>query len=300
MLNYLCPHRCAVACKNAPTIVLPERQYITAGLQRSIEVESAGDMLLNFFHHVFTIPMQFWKQHPTTSSIFPSSSQADVTVESVRVYTYPIENIFNNEGIPVSLIEWDWEGVESPEEALAQIRKYYFHPSYIDNESDYSLVETFPKTNNSRIANSTVFRALWRPRLGFAKRDWVEYVGVNEKEKMLVSRSCMHPRFNECAPEKTLMQKLLEFFLPIGLIRAGCVYGCQFKPPRKGNKGCIVRVFCWYKMVGIVDILMILGVPQVVNEMRKSTIKQFIAMAKFLQAEKNSEPEQKPPFDLIN
>lgn len=304
LLGYICPSRRSTSIsRNAPTIVIPERQCITTGIQRSIDAEYYVEHLKGFFHHVFTIPMPFWREVSPPLDAFGKFTGNDVSLDTVKIYTYPEENIFNNDGLPAFLIEWEWRNVESPDVALNQMRKYYFHPQYIDDESDYSLVETLPKFKNSNLSSSLVFRAAWHPRTGFSRRDWVELIAVDEEEKTIISRSCIHPRFHENEDKgRNIITTLLSLIFPYDIIRAGCAYGCQLRPLKQNitsSEGCLVRVFFWYKMCGIVDLLQALGVTQVINPMIKSTIKQFVAMNTFYEKEKANNPVRKPDIDLL-
>eukprot|EP00921_Rhytidocystis_pertsovi_P012496 GHVQ01020313.1.p1 GENE.GHVQ01020313.1~~GHVQ01020313.1.p1 ORF type:complete len:371 (+),score=66.31 GHVQ01020313.1:217-1329(+) len=313
LLSSLCPrrsqftgissHLMPVGLTGLPYLVLPSRHCLTTGPERSVDVQAYSESLKDFCDLVLGLPTdRGWEELEITPDVVRKATLTnEVTAASVRAWKYPSELLETESscGLPLYRLEWDWETVSSPEAALQEMRTLYFDPTYVDDESEYSLVEKLPKFKHSCLESPLVFRALWFPRWPFATRDWLEFICVDPNTRSVLSRSCLHPAhpllFHQHA---TTVQRLFSAVAPgVGLVRAGCLYCCRLSNPRPGKKGCTVQVCFWYSMKGTLDWMAKapLSDATIEREYLAATCRQFDMMAHRLLNSVSSNP----PFDLL-
>lgn len=301
--------------RSAPVIVIPSRQCLTTGPQCYVKLGSYARELKAQVDFLLGMPTcSVWEEVPLPSSLFGKVKLPDqVNTSNVRAWRYPyaLTDPQSSLGLPVYRVQWHWRGVENSADALRQCRLYYFDPQYVDDQSDYQLIEKLPDIESSSFGSPTVFRALWRPiNAFFTTRDWLEFICCDTETQTLFSRSCLHPSFPEMPLYASPAQWMACLLIPgIGIKRAGAWYSVRFSEPEKlGEKeGCIVEVLFWYDMGGLVQWLHKAGFASIENEYMVAAIRQFDSMALTDEMEKRVKTDKKggdidvlkAPFNLL-
>eukprot|EP00922_Rhytidocystis_sp_ex-Travisia-forbesii_P007780 GHVS01011522.1.p1 GENE.GHVS01011522.1~~GHVS01011522.1.p1 ORF type:complete len:338 (-),score=47.38 GHVS01011522.1:226-1239(-) len=284
---------------NGPVVVFPPRHCISRDNRCSVDVESYSESLKDFADIVFSIPTaSVWEPINLTQDLFNKVTMSEqVSLSNVSAWNYPQHLLEGADGLPFYRCEWDWTET-SQEEAFVQMRRHYFNPTYVDDESDYQLIDKLPKFKHSCLESPTTFRAVWRPPLIFTTRDWVEYICVDPSSYTVLSRSCIHPDFSEPPPLRQL-SRLFALFVPsVGILRAQSCFCVRFNKPKPNNTGTTVELIFWYKMHGLPDLLCKHS-SVIEKEYIRATIRMFNQMSWMNRKMKDDEKSLEiPPFDL--
>eukprot|EP00922_Rhytidocystis_sp_ex-Travisia-forbesii_P062965 GHVS01093722.1.p1 GENE.GHVS01093722.1~~GHVS01093722.1.p1 ORF type:complete len:320 (-),score=66.91 GHVS01093722.1:322-1281(-) len=301
----LCPRRAhflsPYPMADGPVIVLPPRHCVTAdATMRSMDPESYSESLRGFAETVLSLSTTtVWRPVQLSAPDLYNKLDDEVCVSSVSAWRYPQHLLEGEEGLPLYRLEWQWAQA-SPQQGFAQMRQHYFNPTYVDDQSDYQLVEKLPKFKNSVLESPVVFRAVWRPPLTFTTRDWVEYICVDPTSCSVLSRSCIHPQFAD-EPPLRLVAKVVAAVVPaFGILRAQSCFCVRFNNPKPNSTGTTVQVCIWYKMNGLPDWLC-KHTSMIEKEYMRATLRMFSQMAEMNKQLKDDENSvEKPPFDLTD
>eukprot|EP00922_Rhytidocystis_sp_ex-Travisia-forbesii_P050208 GHVS01074663.1.p1 GENE.GHVS01074663.1~~GHVS01074663.1.p1 ORF type:complete len:330 (-),score=63.79 GHVS01074663.1:195-1184(-) len=284
---------------NGAVVVLPSRHCVTADGRRSVEAEVYGESLRVFADTVFSLPTTtVWEPIELKSDLFNKVTRPhEVSTSSVSAWRYPQHLLEGAEGLPLCLLEWDWTSA-TPQEAFSQMRHNYFNPTYVDDESDYQLVEKLPKFKHSSLQSALVFRAVWRAPPVFTTRDWVEFICADPTTYSVLSRSCIHPQFSDIPPLNSLAKWMAAVLPAVGILRAQSCFCVRFNKPKPNATGTTMQLCIWYKMNGLPDWLCKLT-RKIEREYMRATLRMFNQMAQVNEQIKQDENSvEKQAFDL--